>query len=307
MRFWHAHSGELHERERADSAHEHVAESPVGAGSRERSTVRERPRAERPPLSRRFRWALVALIVVGVGSIGAAIAMTGTGRHVTRSAGDWSAWQPPDNGLAGAQDIADFLAPLYRATPASQLSVITAVNLDNPSDPVQVAIPGASGALLPLSPSGTIVYNMCGVGSTNCSIGVGTASSNRLLLLRREGLELALYTFKYISGVNTVIAILPPGHTVIGCSGICAKPQEKTKVEPLNIALAFDKQELQPYLSAPLSEVLPEQIPPTVSQMPSAPEAGLVSIITARGLFSETTQQAQDGSTVLELTPMRPQ
>lgn len=292
---------------RAESTHEHVAEPPVGAGGRELSATRDRRREERVPLSHRFRWALVALIVVGVGSIGAAIAMTGGARHRATGASDWSAWQPPDGGLTGAQEIADFIAPLYRATPADQLSVITAVNLDNPSDPVQVAVPGSAGALLPLPASGTIVYNLCGVGSQNCSIGVGSPSSNRLLLLRREGLELALYTFKYISAASTVVVILPPGHTVVGCSGICSKPQEKTKVEPLDIALAFDRQELQPYLSAPLSEVLPEEIPPTVSAMPSAPEAGLVSIITARGLFSESTQQAQDGSTVLELTPMRPQ
>jgi hypothetical protein len=158
-----------------------------------------------------------------------------------------------------------------------------------------------------LPASSTVVYNLCGVGSTNCSIAVGKPSPQRLLLLKREGLELALYTFKYISGINTVLAILPPGHTNQGCVGICAKPQEKTVTKPVNIALAFDRSELSPWLSHPLHSMLPEPLPPTVSQIQSAPEAELVSILTAHGLFSERLQQAQDGSTVIALSPMTPQ
>ena len=104
-----------------------------------------------------------------------------------------------------------------------------------------------------------------------------------------------------------MVAILPPGHTVQGCTGICAKPQEKTVTKPLDIALAFDRAELGPWLAHPLRSTLPEDLPPTVSQMPNAPEAELVSIITAHGLFSEQTEQAQDGSTVIALSPLPPQ
>ncbi len=41
--------------------------------------------------------------------------------------------------------------------------------------------------------------------------------------------------------------------------------------------------------------------------MESAPEAELVSIVTAHGLFQEHAEQAQDGSTVILLSPMTPQ
>jgi hypothetical protein len=41
--------------------------------------------------------------------------------------------------------------------------------------------------------------------------------------------------------------------------------------------------------------------------MPTAPEAGLVDQITARGLFSEKLVQAQDGSSLLQLSPLPPQ
>lgn len=263
----------------------------------------------------RFRVALVALFAGGVVSLGAAMLLSGSGRSTGH--GDWSAWAPPDSGLAGAQDIADYVAPLYRATAADQLAVVTAVNLNDPTNPLQVVVPapaGSSGSgssssttLLPLPANSTIVYNLCGEGSADCSIGVGTPSSARLLLLRREALELALYTFKYLGGIQTVVAILPPGRTVQGCTGICPKPQTKPQTKPVDLALAFDRNELQPWLDQPLRETLPEDLPPTPAQMPTAPEAELVSVITAHGIFEEHAEQGQDGSSVLVLSPMPPQ
>lgn len=50
--------------------------------------------------------------------------------------------------------------------------------------------------------------------------------------------------------------------------------------------------------------ILPEQQPPTVAQMPKAPEANLVAQATSRGLFSEQLQQAQDGSSLMVLAPL---
>jgi hypothetical protein len=290
------------------SAHEQVAGPAVGGG-RELAAPRERADTPRVRHTGRFRWALAGLFVLGAVSLAAAVALSASSARVHAGRGNWSTWQPSDAGLTGAQEIADFVAPYYRASPADQLAVITAVNLNNPSNPLQVAVPsaGSSASLVPLPASSTILYNLCGVGSKDCSIGVGQPSSNRLLLLRREALELALYTFKYLSGIQSVVAILPPGHTVQGCTGICAKPQQKTTTKPVDIALAFDRAELGPWLGHALRGTLPEQLPPTVSQMSNAPEAELVSIITAHGLFSEQTEQSQAGSTVIALSPMPPQ
>jgi hypothetical protein len=265
---------------------------------------------ERSPHSRKFVAAAATLIGIGVGALAVAVAIAASGGSARSvSAGQWSSWRPSDGGLTGAQEIANFVAPYYRASPADQLAVVTAVNLNNGANPLQVAIPSSStsGSLAPLPANSTVLYNLCGVGSKDCSIVVGKPSSNRLLLLRREALELALYTFRYLNGIQSVVAILPPGRTVAGCTGICAKPQEKVTTKPLDLALAFDRSELQPWLNHPLHTTLPEPLPPTVSQMPNAPEAELVSIITAHGLFSEHTAQAQDGSTVIALSPLPPQ
>jgi hypothetical protein len=290
------------------SAHEHVAEPPVTGGGHELIAPRERTYSGPARHASRFRWATVALFVLAACSLAAAVALSSSGgRSTALSSGSWSAWTPPDSGLAGAQEIADFLAPYYRATASTQLAVITAENLNNGANPLQVVVPssGTPGSLLPLPASSTIVYNMCGVGSADCSIGVGKPSMNRTLLLRREALELALYTFKYIPGAATVVAVLPPGHT-LQCTGICAKPQEKPVVKPLDIAIAFDRAELTPWLARPLRATLPEDLPPAIGQM-TGTEAYLVGVLTGHGLFSERTQRAQDGSTVISLSPMPPQ
>ncbi len=300
-------------RLRARSTPEHAADPPVGAGGHELIAARERERARdqapRTAHSRRFRVAFVGLVALGICALGAALALSGTGGRTAGNGGDWSTFSPTDGGLSGSQEIADYVAPYYRATPSTQLAVITAVNLNDPSNPLQVAVPasGSTGGLVPLSPSSTIVYNMCGVGSSDCSIGVGQPSAARLLLLRREALELALYSFKYLNNISTVVAILPPGKTTQGCTGICPKPQTKTTTKPLDVALAFDRSELSPWLSRPLRSTLPETLPPTVSQIQNSPEAELISIITAHGLFAEKTEQGQDGSTVIVLSPMPPQ
>jgi hypothetical protein len=155
----------------------------------------------------------------------------------------------------------------------------------------------------------TVAFNLCGIGGKNCAIGVGTPSSARLLLLRREALELALYTFKYVGGVSNVVAILPPGRTTTaGTPGTLStsSPLSKPTTKPLNVALLFLHDELRPWLDRPLAQTLPEDVPPTVAQMRSAPEAGLVEQITARGLFSQTLSQAQDGSNLIVLDPLPP-
>lgn len=296
-----------------DSAQEHVADSPVTGGGRELIGARDQGYASPRREPGRFRWAIGGLFALAVCSLVAAVVLTGSGRHTNATASSsggiaWSSWRPPDPGLGGAQDIANYLAPYYRASPASQLAVVTVVNLNNPAAPVQVVVPvGTSGTELPLPASNTVVYNLCGEGSSDCSIGVGKPSANRLLLLRREALELALYTFKYITGIQTVVAILPPGHTTTACTGVCARSHSKPTVKPLDLAVAFVRTELGPWLERPLSSTFPEALPPTVSQIAKSREAEIVSVLTSHGMYSESTASAQDGSTVITLSPLQPQ
>jgi hypothetical protein len=299
---------------------EHTAQRPIPAAvglGRGRSA-----RREASPHSSKFRLATAVLTGLAIGAIVVAVAALSSGSRSSQSV-PWSSWSPPDGGTLGAREIADHLAPFYRISGVDQLAVVTVVNLANPSTAaaatssstsatsgLQVAVRSLpSSSAVSLLSGNTIAYNLCGIGGSNCAIGVGAPSTSRLLLLRREALELALYTFKYISGTANVVAILPPGHTM-QTSALSAKPPTSTAasaLKPVDVAVLFVHDELKPWLDQPLSNTLPEQFPPTVSQMASAPEAALVDQITARGLFSEHLVQAQDGSSLIVLDPLPPQ
>ena len=259
------------------------------------------------PHSHKFLIATVTLSVIAIAAIAVALSvLLSPSSHQTVAA--WSAWSPPDSGAAGERDIANEISPLYRASPASQLAVVTVHNLSDSGTSTEIALRDPTSGSLSAISGTSAVYTMCGLGPS-CAISTGTASQARLLLLRREALELALYTFKYIAGVDNVVAILPPGTTqqTSRLTSTPPAPGKTTKAVPVNLAVVFQKQGLQHFLSQPLRDTLPEQLPPTVNEMSSAPEAELVSVITGQALFTQQLIQDQDGSSVLVLNPAPPQ
>ena len=60
-----------------------------------------------------------------------------------------------------------------------------------------------------VSGGNSIMYSLCGLGDA-CSISEGVPSEARHALLRREALELSLYTFKNVDGIDSVTVFLPP-------------------------------------------------------------------------------------------------
>jgi hypothetical protein len=250
------------------------------------------------------------LVGVAVGAIVVAVVVALSSSHAGSSL-PWSSWSPPDNGVAGEREIADEVSPFYRASPGSQLVVVTVQNISSASTTgtgggTQIAVRDPNSGTLSAVGGSTAVYNLCGLGS-GCTIAGGTPSAARLLLLRREALELALYTFRYISGIQNVVAVLPPGHTVQTCTGICSQPNPPKTTKAVDLAVVFQRQSLQRFLQQPLHDTLPEELPPTVSQMEGAPEAELVSVITGQALFQQQLVQSQTGGNVLVLSPEPPQ
>jgi hypothetical protein len=314
--------GVSEQRQLVQAADEHVADArlPGALGLGHERTDRRRS----SPHAGKFRAAMALLIGLAIGAVAVAVVVLTTGSRGDTST-PWSAWKPVDSGTAGASEIANHVAPLYRISGTNQLAVVTVAKLGSSSSAAAATVagtgPGGSGSTglqvavrpdpnssaVSLLNGHTIAYNLCGLGSSNCSIGVGTPSTNRLLLLRREALELALYTFKYIGGTDNVVAILPPGHTVTSCTGLCPKPNQKTTTKQVDLALLFLHDELRPWLTQPLGATFPEPFPPTVDEVANAPESSLVEQVTARGMFNENVQQAQDGSSLIVLNPLPPQ
>ncbi len=132
---------------------------------------------------------------------------------------------------------------------------------------------------------GSLMFILCGLGQ-NCSIKGGTPSQARHALLRREALELALYTFKYVPDVKAVTVFLPP------------RPDGAAS----GTSVFLQKRDLKAELQRPLSRTL-APIAPTVGKMGKA-ELARVDRVTEPHLYTYEYQQAQDGSAVLVLAPV---
>lgn len=264
------------------------------------------------PHATKFRAALAILIGIAVAALAVAVvvAAQGNGRAPVVGTGNWSSWGPDSSGSQGASEIAGEIAPYYRLDASHQLDVITPIQVSQSSaagtttgSGMTVVVNTSSSSKsesLDLLNGKTVAYNICGLGAKDCELS-GTASVNRMLLLRREALELALYTFKYISGSQNVVVVLPPGRTVK--SGSSSASSSGSNV---TVAVLFVRKELQPWLNVPLSTTL-QQYPLDVAELhvwSQTQEAGLVDEITAHGLFASQFESQQEGGRLLVLSQL---
>jgi hypothetical protein len=288
------------------SADEHAADAAL---PRAVGLIAGRPDAgQASPHSQKFRVVTATLVAIAVGAVVVALTILLSGGRAG-SPTPWSSWSPSDRGVVGEREIADEVAPFYRATPAAQLVIVTVQNISSSSAAgTQLALRDPTTGTLSAISGTSAIFTLCGLGP-NCAIAAGTPSAARLLLLRREALELSLYTFKYVSGIDNVVAILPPGHTT-ATAQLTRKPPAPGKIatsSTLDAAVVFQRKSLTRFLSQPLRATLPEQLAPSVAQMPTAPEAELVSVLTGQALFRQQLIQSQGGSNVLVLDPLPPQ
>ena len=247
-------------------------------------------RLELGPHRRRFLviYGLLAA-VLGVAVVGLVVF---AGKSISPGP-KWSAWKPSGGGLGAAKQIADQVAKTYRLPNGQQLddviakapSVSPASNLSIPISYIAVRGPKSSGdKIFTVSSSDSIMYSLCGLG-TSCAIATGKASVQRGTLVRREILQLALYTFKYIGGIKNVIAFMPPA----------AGTQPKYVVY-------LQKSDLSSELHTPLVRTLAAKTPKQ-STIPSS-EIRIVESTTGPRVYSFSLSQAQTGDAVLVLAPI---
>jgi len=214
---------------------------------------------------------------------------------ITAGPPPWSSWKPDGSSSAQTNTIAQRVGGLYRLPGGHQMLDIYAKKLTVPVTtssgasevPIAaVAIRGPKGKvdkISMLSDSDSRLYQLCGTG-TACAIGEGKASIARGQLVRREALELALYTFKYVHGTNHVIAFMPP------------PPGSQPSV-----LIFLDKADVKPFLSEPLARTVAAKTPlPTTI---TAAEGNAVDKIMMPHLYKFTLQQTQLGQAVLVLQP----
>jgi hypothetical protein len=265
----------------------------VGASSDNRQD-----RARRSSYRRRFALIYLALaLVAGVG-IGALIVLLT--RPDAGPAPVWSVWEPTGSETARVRQIADHVSSRYRFPEGDQLVAAiagppTVTAGGDPANPIPVRAiavrPDTSTGKAEeddieiVDASKSMQYVLCGLGES-CAIAHGEASEARHMLLRRQALELALYTFKYVDGVESVTIFLPP------------PPGADAQAS----AVFLKRGDLKSLLSRPLSKTLAPGAP-SIGQIPAS-ELQSLNGVTGSKLYRYTYTQAQDLSAVLVLEPV---
>ena len=273
-----------------------------------------RPDVEKPAASRaerahssayytRFSLAYTLLIVLAVAGVAALVLLL---LHPGAPASPrWSRFVPSGASLDMERQIATKVSSEYKAAPGSLLVTVFPGPLQAPgvvqgtNGPQSVQVPVSLIAVQPdvstgqheqgdftfYQPDSTVGYEMCGFSDTQQNCAAPSASgADPEPLLRREALELALYTLKYVPGTNAVVTYLPP----------TSDPQAPAR------AVFVTRKDVQQNLHLPLARTLaPRKILLTALVVPDRGKVAALS-----HLFTTSYQTLpSDGTAALTLTP----
>jgi hypothetical protein len=246
------------------------------------------------PYRSRFGFVVGALIGVALAAIGLGVILAvGTSRE-NRPDG-WSTWRPStDDELGVAREIADHVGPKYRLADADQIVRIQSSGLELADRPLSVVMRTAAvGGDIKLIEGHGLMYTLNGLGRFG-SIPGGEPSKERHLLLRREALELALYTFHYAKDVDMVVTLLPPPPPK---SGEQYMPGQSPPLQ----AIFYRPGDLRGELAVPLDATVPPVTPRPEQLAKAKAEVTKIDALTGSNLFRATFQQSQDASVYLVL------
>ncbi|HEX4837364.1 MAG TPA: hypothetical protein VFV03_02420 [Solirubrobacteraceae bacterium] len=273
------------------------------------------PRSQAPHTPR-LQFLFGALGALGVAAVALAISLV---LAPARAPGvPWSSWKPSGDVDPAAQ-IAAHVEPEYELSAGHRLVEVTGGPQAIGGQPVVVALRSSGSTPEPLPENG-VFYQLRGEGPSG-SI-PGRPSVERGLLVRREALELALYTFRYVSGASQVIVTYPP--LPPGTSSSAGKGSKKasetqaasgsatsTATTPTTVAgigtpgapsrvLLFRPSDVVEELSRPLDQTLSD-VAPTVKTIAHASEAALLNELTGKLLYDSVLIPEQSASSVLLL------
>jgi hypothetical protein len=252
--------------------------------------------APRPAPRHAARFALFtgALVFCAVAALALAFVFAATGGdRSTGSADTWSPFKPSSDGLdTGPREIADYVGRQYRLSTGEQIVAVTGGPLEytvqQQTLPMRIAKREslADGGDIAILEGKGVLYRMCGL-ADKCAIGAGKASPDRTLLLRREALELALYSLHYLDDVEHVVVFIPPA-----------------KGEDAPYALHFTRDDVAGPLARPLRATLPMPVP-NPDTIAIAPNTPVVRRLTYANLFKfSLTVGNQDTNVFLVLDPL---
>ncbi len=253
-------------------------------------------RARKLAYRSRFAAFYVALAIVAGAGVGALLVLVGRGSPAPAPA--WSAWQPTGSAERRSAQIAEHVSDPYRLPSGKALVAVTYSGPPNVTGPDGSSFQVRAIAVQPNTTGGraeaddihtvdarnAVMYTLCGLG-TACSIAEGKPTVARGQLLRREALELALYSFHSLDGIDSTLVLLPPR-----ADGRAAT------------AVFVERSDVRPELGRPLQETLTAPLTPGVGEI-RPDEQRVVDRTTRSRLYEYSYLQAQDGSPVMVLTP----
>jgi hypothetical protein len=271
----------------------------------------------------RFQFLFGALGALSVAAVALAIALLRAPAPTPER--PWSGWQPASDGVDPAQQIAAYVAPQYRLDDGKQIVQVSGGPPTLKGQPLTLGVVRSGQAPAALE-GNSVLYQLCGDG-TDCSIKEGKAPFERALLLWREALELALYTFRYAPGTSQVVVTIPPPppsgasktsaakltSTDTGAAASAstsaspgtstsASTSTSTSASIINHALLFTQADLAASLDQPLHATL-SAVTPKVSQMDRWPDSKTVKALSEPHLYDFTISETQQAGAVMLLEP----
>jgi hypothetical protein len=233
----------------------------------------------------RFLVAYLALAVVVGGALGTFIVLVQ--RPGPKPPPAWSSWQPGSTAVSSQLlEIADHVGSGYRLADGNPLAAVKIDNRNLRSIVVsKTTKPKTQSDFNHYDRSSTAIFILCGLGQ-NCKA-EGTPTTAEGTALRREALELALYTMEYSHPIDNVLVFFPP------------VADEKT----FSATLFFHRTDLKGSLDHPLRRTLPQANPPLPGQIQPA-EKQTVDDLTRQTYYHYIgTSNVQGYGNVVELLP----
>ncbi|MGH3105109.1 MAG: hypothetical protein ACRDN6_13530 [Gaiellaceae bacterium] len=247
----------------------------------------------------RFGLAYLALAILAGAGIGSAFVVLD---RPAKQSDLWSTWRPVGSQATFDSQIANYVAGRYRLPSGNPLVLVVPGPPTISDGDTELAIRsvviqddprGDANGFRNVDIGESRMYQLCGQGD-RCSVGGGTPTPERLQVLRREALELALYTFKYGDDIDTVIALLPPN---LGDTDDTS--------DDAAVALFFEKSALRNQLEQPLRRTLLSANPPQAAELDTR-ESLIIEQLTGNRLFLYQFQQVQAGGAVMLLARPNP-
>jgi hypothetical protein len=199
---------------------------------------------------------------------------------------NWSTFRPTgDSEALRTRQITRFIAARYQTRSGQQLVRVLGGPPAVQDTPVSRFMVRDGTSQQTIGADKALMFILCGTG-TDCALPGGDSSAAHARLVRREALELALYSMRF-NGVDPVVVLLPPDST--GTPGG---------------AILLRRDDVKTQLDRPLTQSLQTEEPPSAAGLVGL-EAATVDFLTLSNLFDYDFQPTQDGTAQMVLNPKR--